>query len=101
MNDSLIGQFVWFLQGEEQKIGRIMLAVDLDHFLVRMCTDGIPSHNQIMSVADLADLLLFNSREELDEFRAWCTEDRPPLKLVRTDDKGPAARWAMTPRVAE
>ena len=89
MDDGLVGQHVWFTQDARQQIGRITLAVGRDHFLVRMITDGLPQYNEVVTLSDLADAFLFDSRGELDKFRAWCAEDRPALKLVRSaDDSG-------------
>jgi hypothetical protein len=85
---------VWFTQDEFQKIGQITLSIGLDHFLVKLHTEGQPPYNEIITLSDLADAMLFDTRSELDEFLAWCekAEDRPALKLVTTpsDDREPA-----------
>jgi hypothetical protein len=94
MNDGIVGQHIWFLRGEEQRIGQITLAIGAEHFLVRLRDGGYPPCNEVLSLGDLAGVLLFDTREELDNFRAWCAEDRPPLRLVRRtsppDDNGAA-----------
>jgi hypothetical protein len=61
--------------------------------LIKIQSGGHPPFDEVMSLSDLADALLFDTRSELDEFLAWCEkDDRPNLKLVglASDDREPA-----------
>ncbi len=88
----MIGKWIYYQDGEYEKHGEIVLAVGVNHFLIKMHAHDGPSFSELWSVEGLGDALIFDNKNALDEFLAWASkDDRPNLRLVRTpSDKEPA-----------